>query len=128
MAPIKSIIYSGLSLLLSEVLGAKLLVTHFSGPLYTLDLTLTNATSGTLKITSQASGCGQVPTWLYLDQSTRTVYCFDESWYGSGVISQYSVDANGTLTLTGSAPTPGNSVHGSLYGGQDGKSFVVTSE
>jgi 6-phosphogluconolactonase (cycloisomerase 2 family) len=144
MAPITTILLTGLSLL-SEVLGnpvrrprpgkadaVKLIATHFSGQIYTLDLSLSNATSGSLAVTSKTTGCGVTPTWLYLDESTRTLYCFDESWQGSGVIQQYSLnpkDASTTsLTLTGSAATPGNSVHGSLYGGKDGKSFVITSE
>lgn len=128
MAPIKSILLTGLSLL-SETFAVKLLASHFAGNLYTLDLALTNATSGALTITSQTKGCGVTPTWLYLDQSTRTLYCFDESWQGSGVITQYSYAKNvNALTQSGSAATPGNSVHGSLYGGADGRSFVITSE
>ena len=111
--------------LLSQVLGAKLLVTHFSGPLYTLDF---NANAKSLKVSSQTKGCGQIPTWLHLDKDSRTVYCFDESWYGSGVLSQYTLKSDSSLSLVASAATPGNSVHGSLYGGKDGKGFVVTSE
>ncbi|KAF2469788.1 putative isomerase YbhE, partial [Lindgomyces ingoldianus] len=122
---------TGLSLL-SETVAVKLLASHFSGQIYTLDLSFSNATSGALTITSKATGCGVTPTWLYLDESTRIVYCFDESWQGSGVITQYSLNSKNAsvsaLSLTGSAPTPGNSVHGSLYGGPDGKSFVITSE
>jgi 6-phosphogluconolactonase (cycloisomerase 2 family) len=131
MAPIKSVLLAGLSLL-SESLAVKLLATHFSGQIYTLNLSLTNATSGTLSVTQKVDGCGVTPTWLYLDEETRTLYCFDESWQGSGVIEQYSLSPRrasaNTLKLTGSAPTPGNSVHGSLYGGRDGKSFVITAE
>jgi 6-phosphogluconolactonase (cycloisomerase 2 family) len=142
MAPINTIIVFGLSLV-SQVLGhpggrpkrpqtSKLIATHFSGQIYTLDLTVNDNNEGTLKTTSKTTGCGVTPTWLHLDEQTRTLYCFDESWMGSGVIQQYSVsprDSSTTkLTLTGSAPTPGNSVHGSLYGGRDGKSFVITSE
>jgi 6-phosphogluconolactonase (cycloisomerase 2 family) len=127
MAPIKAMLLAAATLF-PEALGAKLLVSHFSGSVYTLDLTLSNATSGTLAITSKASGCGEVPTWLTLDQATNRVWCFDESWSGSGVITQYSVDANGVLTVTGSAPTPGNSVWGAMYGGADGKGFVATAE
>ncbi|KAI0127612.1 Lactonase, 7-bladed beta-propeller-domain-containing protein [Xylariales sp. AK1849] len=122
MAPLTSTLLTGLE-------AARLLVSHFSGQIYSLSLTLNNSTSsGTLAITSEASGCGQIPTWLHLEESTRTVYCFDEDWNGSGVISQYSIDSSSTLALTGSAKTPGNSVYGSLYGGPDGRSFVVTSE
>jgi hypothetical protein len=132
MAPITSILLAGLSLF-SETLAVKLISTHFSGQVYTLDLTFTEPTKATLKVDSKVTGCGVTPTWLYLDEQTRTLYCFDESWQGSGVITQWSVpkvegSSASTLTLSGSAKTPGNSVHGSLYGGADGKSFVITSE
>lgn len=126
MASIKSTLLAALSLA-SETVAVRLLASHFSGPIYTLEFSPANAT---LAITSQAAGCGVTPTWLTLDEKTRTLYCFDESWQGSGVITQYSIDGKGpsALAVTGSAKTPGNSVHGSLYGGPDGRSFVITSE
>ncbi|KAK8110267.1 uncharacterized protein PG998_006724 [Apiospora kogelbergensis] len=119
------VLASGLA---SHALGAKLIASHFSGPVYTLDLTLTNATSGTLKVAGQTSGCGRIPAWLTVDKASNSVYCFDESWYGSGVLAQFSADADAKLTLKSSAPTLGNSVYGSLYGGSDDKSFVITAE
>ena len=127
MVQLTSVLLSGAALL-PQAFAAKLLVSHFSGPLYTLDLTLSSATSGSLKISSTAGGCGNIPTWLTLDKLTNTVWCFDEDWNGSGVISQYTINDAGVLTLTGSGATPGNSVYGALYGGPDGKGFVATSE
>jgi hypothetical protein len=128
MAPITSILLAGLCAV-SKTSAVKLLATHFSGQIYTFDLTLSSATSGTLAVTSKTAGCGVTPAWLHLDQDTRTLYCFDESWQGSGVLTQWSLPKNSSaLTLTGSAKTPGNTVHGSLYGGKDGKGFVVTAE
>ena len=114
--------------LVSHALAAKLIASHFSGPIYTLDLTLTNATSGTLKVAGQTSGCGRIPSWLTVDKASNSVFCIDESWYGAGVLAQFAADADAKLTLKASAPTSGNSVHGSLYGGNDNKSFVITSE
>lgn len=132
MAPIKLIALTGLSFL-SNAFAVKLLATHFSGQIYTLDLTLASGgSSGTLAVSSKVKGCGVTPAWLHLDEESRTVYCIDESWQGSGVLQQYSLNpktaSNTVLTLTGSAATPGNSVHGSLYGGKDGKKFIITSE
>jgi 6-phosphogluconolactonase (cycloisomerase 2 family) len=131
MAPLfKSIILAGLALV-SDTVAVRLLGTHFSGQIYTFDLTFSNPTTGSIAVTSKTTGCGVTPTWLYLDQESKTVYCFDESWTGSGVLSQYKYDpskGSQALTLSGQAKTPGNSVHGSLYGGKDGKSFVITSE
>ncbi|KAF2709136.1 putative isomerase YbhE [Pleomassaria siparia CBS 279.74] len=129
MAPVKLIALAAMSLV-SNILAVRLLGTHFSGQIYTYELNLSNATAGALSISTKTTGCGVTPTWVYLDESTRTVYCVDESWQGSGVLTQWSLDekAGSAPKLTGSAVTPGNSVHGSLYGGQDGKSFIVTSE
>ncbi|KAK4236803.1 hypothetical protein C8A03DRAFT_35278 [Achaetomium macrosporum] len=109
-------------------LGATLIASHFSGSVYTLSFESTSNTSGTLSITSQTTGCGTTPGWIELYSESRQLYCFDESWTGRGVISEYSVASDGRLTLTGQAKTTGNTVHGLLYGGADGRGFVATAE
>ncbi|EAA31090.1 hypothetical protein GE21DRAFT_8546 [Neurospora crassa] len=110
-----------------SALGATLLVSHFSGPVYTLSLT-TSGTTGKLSITSQAGGCGTTPAWLEYYNDTKTAYCFDESWTGSGVITQYNVGSDGRLTQSGQTRTSGNTVHGKVYGGSDGKGFIATAQ
>lgn len=135
MASIKSVALVGLSVL-SQASAVKLLSTHFSGQIYTLDLNFQSSTRASLKVVQNITACGVTPTWLHLDDETRTVYCIDESWLnqglGSGNLSQWSVggsfEKTGALTLTGSTDTEGNSVHGSTYGGPDGRSFIITSE
>ncbi|KAH7115881.1 Lactonase, 7-bladed beta-propeller-domain-containing protein [Dendryphion nanum] len=119
----------GLSVL-NSVTAVQLLATHFSGQIYTLDLALKDdLSSGTLKVTSKNTGAGVTPAWLHLDQATRTLYAIDESWQGSGVLTQWSVDKQGgKIKLQATAKTPGNSVHADLYGGKDGKGFLITSE
>ncbi|KAK4097743.1 putative isomerase YbhE [Parathielavia hyrcaniae] len=107
--------------------GATLIASHFTGGIYTLSFTGTNS-SGTLSITSQTSGCGSTPGWLEFYSDTRKLYCFDESWMGSGLNAEYSVANDGRLSLTGQIRTTGNSVHGGLYGGTDGRGFVATAE
>ncbi len=114
-------------ILVPGALGATLIASHFAGGVYTLSFTGGN-TSGTLAITSQTNGCGTTPGWIELYSDTRKLYCFDESWSGSGVLAEYSVGNDGRLSITGSAKTTGNSVHGLLYGGADGKGFVATVE
>jgi len=106
-------------------LGATLIASHFAGGIYSLSFSGGN-TTGTLSITSQASGCGTTPGWIELYSDSRKLYCFDESWSGSGVIAEYSVANDGRLSLTGTTKTTGNSVHGLLYGGADGRGFVAT--
>jgi len=111
------------------VLGAKLLASHYSGVIYTLDFTESSSSSnGSLSITSQATGCGQMPAWLEMYPKDGTVLCVDESWYGSGNIAQYSVSTDGKLAMTGQLKSTGNSVYGTLYGGSNGKGFVVSAE
>ncbi|KAK3936510.1 6-phosphogluconolactonase [Diplogelasinospora grovesii] len=116
------------SLLLPSVLGVTLLASHYNGNLYTLSLTGTPGVSGNLSITSTTTGCGTTPGWLELYPEDKTLYCFDESWSGSGSMAQYSVAADGTLSLTAQVPTTGNDVHGTLYGGVDGKGFVASAQ
>lgn len=108
-------------------LGATLIASHFSGGIYTLSLASANS-SGTLAITSQATGCGITPGWTEFYSDSRQLYCFDESWMGSGFIAEYSVANDGRLSMTSQLRTGGNSVHGRLYGGEDGRSFVGTAE
>ena len=108
-------------------LGATLIASHFAGGIYTLSLAASN-NSGTLSITSQGTGCGVTPGWIELYADSRKLYCFDESWMGSGVLSEYSVANDGRLSLTSQARTTGNTVHGLLYGGADGRGFVATAE
>ena len=136
MAPSKNIV-AGLALLAPLVAAAPsppkdnsayLLVSHFSGPIYSLELTLNSPTNGSIAVQGQTGGCGNIPGWITLDEKTDTLYCFDEDWNGSGVISQYKVDKNNKVTITGSAPTTGNKVFGDFYGGRDGKKFIATSE
>jgi 6-phosphogluconolactonase (cycloisomerase 2 family) len=107
--------------------SATLLAAHYTGKLYTLSFTSTGST-GSLTVGSPVTGCGNTPAWLELYPADKTLYCFDESWTGSGSNAAYSVGSDGKLTLKSSARTSGNSVHGVLYGGSDGKGFAATVE
>lgn len=104
-----------------------LLASHFNGAIFTLSLN-TQGSSGTLAITSASGGCGTTPTWLTYYGDTKKLYCVDESWQGYGTIAEYDVSIDGTLTVTGQAKSTGNDVHGTLYGGPAGRSFLATVE
>ncbi|KAK6219272.1 hypothetical protein LQW54_002260 [Pestalotiopsis sp. IQ-011] len=119
-----------LSALVPAVLAEKLLASHYTGQVYSLDLTV-NGSIGTLKSTSSTGGCGKMPTWLDLDSDTGTLYCFDESGAGQqgvsgGVATTYTVNTDGSLKQTGQAKTKGGEVHGSFYGGSDGRGDAST--
>ena len=122
------------AILLPSALGANLLVSHYTGSIYTLSYTMpkSNSSNGTLAITSSLAGsCGGMPSWLTLDSASGNLYCFDESasYFGpSPVVSSELVASNGSVTKTGQAKTSGGDVHGWLYGGSDGKSFVSMAE
>ncbi|RYP02471.1 hypothetical protein DL765_010737 [Monosporascus sp. GIB2] len=113
--------------LLSQVHGAILLASHYTGKIHTLSLT-TKGAQANFAITSSASGCGTLPAWLQWDSDTGTLYCIDENWFGRGMAASFSADADGKLTQTGQATTSGASVHSTIYGGGDGRSFLATSE
>ncbi|KAK0628778.1 Lactonase, 7-bladed beta-propeller-domain-containing protein [Bombardia bombarda] len=117
----------GIGLVPTGVFGATLLASHYNGQLYSLSLTTTGST-GKLAITSQSTGCGTTPGWLEYYSDTKQLYCFDESWTGSGYIAQFTVADNGKLSMTSQLRTSGNDVHGLLYGGPEGKSFVATAQ
>ncbi|CAI6334006.1 unnamed protein product [Periconia digitata] len=110
---------------LPSAMSVKLLASHYTGKIFTLDFD-----SSATALTSEASveGCGRLPGWLEYYSDDQTVYCFDESWFGSGYIVSYNISDSGALTQYQQAPTTGNDVHGLLYGGADGKSFVATAQ
>jgi len=120
-----SILLAGLTFV-PTVFSATLLASHYTGKLFALNFN-PNATSNALTITSQATGCGSTPGWLELYPQDKALYCFDEAWTGSGSMVSYSVSmSDGKLTQTGQTTTTGNDVHGTLYGGSDGKSFAAS--
>lgn len=114
-------------LLLSRAHGAILLASHYTGEIHTLSLSTEDA-EASFTVTSSTSGCGTLPAWLQWDAATETLYCVDESWYGSGMAATFSAGPDGTLTQTGQATTSGASVHSTVFGGEDGRGFLATTE
>ncbi|KAI1299471.1 Lactonase, 7-bladed beta-propeller-domain-containing protein [Xylaria venustula] len=96
----------------AHVLGVNLLVSHYTGKIYTLSFD-----NNTLKVGSSTTGAGNLPAWLSLDTSgsAKTVYSVDEDWNGSGVLASFTVGANGALTQTGKLTSSGASVYGAPY-------------
>jgi hypothetical protein len=105
------------------VQAVKLLASHYSGNIYTLDF------SGN-KLTNQAkaAACGSTPGWIDYYSADKTLWCYDEAWTGSGNIVSYNVSDQGTISKFASARTTGNDVHGTLYGGSNGKGFVASAQ
>ncbi|KAI6085232.1 putative isomerase YbhE [Hypoxylon rubiginosum] len=128
MASFKTLILGTLGFA-PEVLGANLLAAHYTGKIFSLSYTpgARNATAS-LATKSSASGCGTLPAWLHVDAGVPIVYCVDEDWNGSGMLSSYSIGPDGSLKQTGQTVTSGASVHGTPYGGGDvdGYNFIAT--
>lgn len=114
--------------LLPTSLAAKslLLASHFNGAIFTLSLDTDTPGNASLSLISASGGCGTTPTWLQYYSDTRTLYCWDESWQGYGTMAEYNVSTSGILSVTGQAKTTGNDVHGILYGGEKGRSFIAS--
>lgn len=101
--------------------AAQLLASHYTGTLYTLDLT----DNHTLSISSSTASGALMPSWLAFDADTRTVYVTDESWFGSGTLASLAISENGVATPSGSTATPGGDIHCSLFGGDSGNAFIA---
>lgn len=126
MSPITRALFAVIALLPTAFAATStLLASHFGGAIFTLSLN-TQGSNGTLVITSAAGGCGTTPTWLQYYADTKKLYCWDESWQGYGTMAEYNVSSDGTLIVNGQAKTSGNDVHGVLYGGPSGRSYIAT--
>ncbi|KAJ6190815.1 hypothetical protein N7519_000836 [Penicillium mononematosum] len=110
-----------LALFISLAAAANLYATHYDGNIYTLSLDSGNGNS--LSITSSLKTCGDAPSWLTFDSSTRTLYCSDHSGNGTinGSLSSYSVDQDGRLTELAKTVDVGSAVHSTIYGGKHGR-------
>lgn len=120
-----NIVLGLLSLLPTTALGANLLVSHFSGSVYSLSLDDSNAA---LAITSQLSGVGGMPSWITLDQDTGILYVNDESKVDDPKLTVLRVNPDNTVQLEGTAAGSPGQVHNTLYGGVDGKGFVAVAQ
>jgi 6-phosphogluconolactonase (cycloisomerase 2 family) len=101
--------------------AANLWATHYSG---TANWLTFDGTS--LKLTTQSKTNNQMPSWITYDKPGKALYLPDENYNGGSLVS-FSVGANGALTQTGKAATPKSAVATTLYGGSDGKGFIVNA-
>ncbi|KAL1856892.1 hypothetical protein VTK73DRAFT_8215 [Phialemonium thermophilum] len=114
--------------LLPVALAANLLVSHYSGNLYSLSLGTEGGGNGTLSIQQTLRAGGVMPSWLTLDAASGSLYVTDESNFGGSSLTQLSVSADGTLQTGAVARASGGELHSCLYGGSDGKGFLAAAE
>ncbi|KAK1962094.1 putative isomerase YbhE [Colletotrichum sublineola] len=105
-------------------IGATLIASHYSGQLYTLNLSSTNQ----LTIAKTVSSGNRMPAWLDLDSTSKTVYIPDEVQWGQPLLKSFSVAADGSLTAKGQVQTAGGELHSTLYGGSNGKGFIAMAQ
>ncbi|KAK2040923.1 putative isomerase YbhE [Colletotrichum somersetense] len=105
-------------------IGATLIASHYSGQLYTLNLSSANQ----LTIAKTVSSGSSMPAWLDLDSASKTVYIPDEVQWGQPLLKSFSVAADGSLTAKGQVQTAGGELHSTLYGGSDGKGFIALAQ
>lgn len=108
-----------LALFISLAAATSLYATHYDGNIYTLSFDSGNS----LSITSSLKTCGDAPSWLTFDSSTRTLYCSDHSGNGTinGSLSSYFVNQEGKLTELAKTVDVGSAVHSTIYGGKHGR-------
>ncbi|KGO43267.1 Lactonase, 7-bladed beta propeller [Penicillium expansum] len=104
---------------ISLAAATNLYATHYNGNVYSLSLDGENS----LSVTSSSKTCGDAPSWLTFDSSTRTIYCSDHAGNASmnGLLSSYSVNQDGGLTELASTVDVGAAVHSIIYGGKHGR-------
>lgn len=108
----------------SGVYSATLIASHYSGQLYTLNLSPQNQLTVAKSITSG----NHMPAWLDLDSTSRTLYVPDEVQWGQPLLKSFSVASDGTLTPNGQVQTAGGELHSTLYKGSEGKGFVALAQ
>lgn len=111
--------------------GASLLVSHFSGSIFSLSLTPGNGTStASLSISSTCQGGGTTPTWLTFDAASGGLFVSDESELAtpSPLLSRLQVNVDNSVQVISSATGSPGQVHSTLYGGVDGKGFIAVAQ
>ncbi|KAK8137360.1 hypothetical protein PG984_005300 [Apiospora sp. TS-2023a] len=111
-----------------------LVISHMSpGGIYPLTYTPgSNGARGTVQVGTSVPGGATVPGWMTYDPVDKTLYVLDENqgFPGYGVfgamVTGWQIHTNNdSFGLMGAAHTDGGDVHGSVYGGPDGRSFVA---
>ncbi|KAK1674895.1 Lactonase, 7-bladed beta-propeller-domain-containing protein [Colletotrichum godetiae] len=107
---------------LRSALAATLIASHYSGQLYTLNLSSANQ----LTIASSVSAGNRMPAWLDFDPGSKTIYLPDEVQWGQPLLKSFSVTADGSLTPKGQVQTAGGELHSTLYG--LGNGYITTAQ
>ncbi|KAF2792587.1 putative isomerase YbhE [Melanomma pulvis-pyrius CBS 109.77] len=103
--------------------AAQLYATHYSGTVNQLTFSGTSLT-----LTSSTKTNNNLPAWISYDSAGKGVYVTDETWTAqTGSLVGFSIGASGALTQSGKVTTPQGVVASALYGGDDGRSYIVNA-
>lgn len=108
--------------ILRGALGATLIASHYSGQLYTLNLSSTNQ----LTIASTVSSGNRMPAWLDFDPASKVIYIPDEVQWGQPFLKSFSVAADESLISRAQVQTAGGELHSTLYG--SGNGYIATAQ
>ncbi|KAF2852362.1 3-carboxy-cis,cis-mucoante lactonizing enzyme [Plenodomus tracheiphilus IPT5] len=113
-----------LPLLGSAASAANLWATHYLGTINYLTFR-----DSSLSLTRSSSTGNKLPSWITYDAASKALYIPDEVFYGAsgGNLASFAVGNNGTLKDAGKGSTPLGAVATALYGGADGKGFIVNA-
>lgn len=124
-------VFTALSAAAGMANAANLLVSHYSGFVFSLSLTPGNGTSpASLALSSTLQGGGTMPSWLTLDSASGSLLVSDESELAtpSPLLSDLQVNVDNSVQVVSSAIGSPGQVHSTFYGGVDGKGFVAVAQ
>ncbi|KAF2126308.1 putative isomerase YbhE [Dothidotthia symphoricarpi CBS 119687] len=103
--------------------AANLWATHYSGTIHSLVFSGIDFT-----LNSSLSTGNNVPSWITYDGPGKSLYIADEMFSGAagGNLTSFAIGSNGALTAKGKGSTPLSGVATALYGGSDGRGFIVS--
>lgn len=103
---------------------ANLLATHYLG-------TINHLTFGgdSLSLKSSQSSGNKLASWVTYDSATKALYIPDETFQNAseGSLTSFTVGKDKTLIPAGKGRAPLGGVATALYGGPNGRSFIVTA-
>lgn len=104
--------------------AATLYASHYSGTINTLSLDGNN-----LSLVTSVSTGNRLPSWITYDSVGKALYVPDEVFYGvsAGNLASFSIGVDGALSATGTRSTAMGVVASTLYGGQDGRSYIANA-
>ena len=112
--------------LIFRISAETLYVSHYSGTVSQLTLTAGQYGNYSLALQSSLTACGSMPSWLTLDSASKTLYCSDETLYGTPSLTSFAVDTSGAIKQSVKVTSvTGGGVNNAVYNTTSGKEFLA---